>query len=149
MGVTPAAEEAAAELYVTDASDADLAKAEALPKSSSDAELYELEPGRHVPPNCSCGISAAWMAAPGPQDAVRTTPVTARAIARHPRMSADLSPENGCPATERSSRRANCGQSGPGISTAGESSPRKPRSWSATQPGAIFSASRRAPPPDR
>lgn len=50
MGVTPAAEEAAAELYVTDASDADLAKAEALPKSSSDAELYELEPGRHVLP---------------------------------------------------------------------------------------------------
>ncbi|WAP61129.1 DEAD/DEAH box helicase [Streptomyces sp. S465] len=39
----------AAELYVTEASDAALADAEELPASSIEAELYELEDGRHVP----------------------------------------------------------------------------------------------------
>ncbi|MFE2477763.1 Helicase associated domain protein [Streptomyces sp. NPDC059389] len=50
--------ETAAELYVTDASDADLAAAEKLPKSSIDAEFYELEAGRHVPPD---RVWAAWL----------------------------------------------------------------------------------------
>ncbi|MEU9109949.1 Helicase associated domain protein [Streptomyces xanthophaeus] len=48
----------AAELYVTDASDADLAAAEKLPKSSIDAEFYELEAGRHVPPD---RVWSAWL----------------------------------------------------------------------------------------
>ncbi|MEW2636054.1 Helicase associated domain protein [Streptomyces sp. NPDC048389] len=39
----------AAELYATEASAAALAGAEELPASSIDAELYELEEGRHVP----------------------------------------------------------------------------------------------------
>ncbi|WP_327259911.1 MULTISPECIES: DEAD/DEAH box helicase [unclassified Streptomyces] len=50
--------ETAAELYVTDASDEDLAKAESLPKSSIDAEFYELEAGRHVPPD---RVWSAWL----------------------------------------------------------------------------------------
>ncbi|MER5811401.1 Helicase associated domain protein [Streptomyces sp. NPDC002033] len=50
--------ETAAELYVTDASDADLAAAEKLPKSSIDAEFYELEAGRHVPPD---RVWSAWL----------------------------------------------------------------------------------------
>ncbi|MFD9672073.1 Helicase associated domain protein, partial [Streptomyces sp. NPDC059981] len=50
--------ETAAELYVTDASDADLAAAEKLPKSSIEAEFYELEAGRHVPPD---RVWAAWL----------------------------------------------------------------------------------------
>ncbi|MDK9499294.1 Helicase associated domain protein [Streptomyces katrae] len=50
--------ETAAELYVTDASDADLATAEKLPKSSIDAEFYELETGRHVPPD---RVWSAWL----------------------------------------------------------------------------------------
>ncbi|MFG2977787.1 Helicase associated domain protein [Streptomyces sp. NPDC048331] len=50
--------ETAAELYVTDASDADLAAAEKLPKSSIDAEFYELETGRHVPPD---RVWSAWL----------------------------------------------------------------------------------------
>ncbi|MFI5987816.1 Helicase associated domain protein [Streptomyces sp. NPDC051555] len=41
----------AAELYVSETSDAALAKAESLPKSPIAAEFYELEAGRHVPPN--------------------------------------------------------------------------------------------------
>ncbi|MEV6584113.1 DEAD/DEAH box helicase family protein, partial [Streptomyces sp. NPDC051582] len=50
--------ETAAELYVTDATDADLAAAEKLPKSSIDAEFYELEAGRHVPPD---RVWSAWL----------------------------------------------------------------------------------------
>ncbi|MGW7056690.1 Helicase associated domain protein, partial [Streptomyces sp. NPDC054888] len=50
--------ETAAALYMNDASDADLAAAEKLPKSSIDAEFYELEAGRHVPPN---RVWAAWL----------------------------------------------------------------------------------------
>jgi hypothetical protein len=50
--------ETAAELYVTEASDETLAQAEALPKSSIDAELYELEAGRHVPPD---RVWSAWL----------------------------------------------------------------------------------------
>ncbi|GAA3125060.1 hypothetical protein GCM10020254_85410 [Streptomyces goshikiensis] len=50
--------ETAAELYVTDASDADLAAAEKLPKSSIEAEFYELEAGRHVPPD---RVWSAWL----------------------------------------------------------------------------------------
>lgn len=50
--------ETAAELYVTDASDADLAAAEKLPKSSIEAEFYELESGRHVPPD---RVWSAWL----------------------------------------------------------------------------------------
>ncbi|WP_331762864.1 Helicase associated domain protein [Streptomyces anulatus] len=48
----------AAELYMNDASDADLAAADKLPKSSIDAEFYELEAGRHVPPD---RVWAAWL----------------------------------------------------------------------------------------
>ncbi|MDA5286559.1 DEAD/DEAH box helicase [Streptomyces sp. Isolate_45] len=50
--------ETAVELYVNDASDADLAAAEKLPKSSIDAEFYELEAGRHVPPD---RVWSAWL----------------------------------------------------------------------------------------
>ncbi|MFD7838305.1 Helicase associated domain protein [Streptomyces sp. NPDC059761] len=50
--------ETAAELYATDASDADLAAADKLPKSSIEAEFYELETGRHVPPD---RVWSAWL----------------------------------------------------------------------------------------
>jgi superfamily II DNA or RNA helicase len=50
--------ETAAELYVNDSSDEDLAAADKLPKSSIDAEFYELEAGRHVPPD---RVWAAWL----------------------------------------------------------------------------------------
>ncbi|MFJ3928530.1 Helicase associated domain protein [Streptomyces sp. NPDC090022] len=48
----------AAELYDTDATDANLAAAEKLPKSSIDAEFYELEASRHVPPD---RVWSAWL----------------------------------------------------------------------------------------
>ncbi|MFJ2060609.1 Helicase associated domain protein [Streptomyces sp. NPDC087908] len=48
----------AAELYVNDASDEDLAAAGKLPASSIDAEFYELEAGRHVPPD---RVWSAWL----------------------------------------------------------------------------------------
>ncbi|MFJ3842352.1 Helicase associated domain protein [Streptomyces sp. NPDC090054] len=48
----------AAELYANDASDADLTAAEKLPKSSIDAEFYELEAGRHIPPD---RVWSAWL----------------------------------------------------------------------------------------
>jgi superfamily II DNA or RNA helicase len=48
----------AAQLYVNDASDEDLAAADKLPKSSIDAEFYELEAGRHVPPD---RVWSAWL----------------------------------------------------------------------------------------
>ncbi|MFD7958877.1 Helicase associated domain protein [Streptomyces ardesiacus] len=50
--------ETAAELYMNDATDADLAAADKLPKSSIDAEFYELEAGRHVPPD---RVWSAWL----------------------------------------------------------------------------------------
>ncbi|WP_327328778.1 Helicase associated domain protein (plasmid) [Streptomyces sp. NBC_01210] len=50
--------ETAAELYMNDASDDDLAAADRLPKSSIDAEFYELEAGRHVPPD---RVWSAWL----------------------------------------------------------------------------------------
>ncbi|MFE3328808.1 Helicase associated domain protein [Streptomyces sp. NPDC059176] len=50
--------ETAAELYVDDVSDADLAAADQLPASSIGAEFYELEPGRHVPPD---RVGSAWL----------------------------------------------------------------------------------------
>jgi superfamily II DNA or RNA helicase len=50
--------ETAAELYMNDASDEDLAAADQLPKSSIDAEFYELEAGRHVPPD---RVWSAWL----------------------------------------------------------------------------------------
>ncbi|MEU0952517.1 Helicase associated domain protein [Streptomyces niveus] len=50
--------ETAAELYINDASDDDLAAADKLPKSSIDAEFYELEAGRHVPPD---RVWSAWL----------------------------------------------------------------------------------------
>ncbi|MFD5475565.1 Helicase associated domain protein [Streptomyces sp. NPDC127105] len=50
--------ETAADLYVNDASDEDLAKAEKLPASSIDAEFYELEASRHVPPD---RVWSAWL----------------------------------------------------------------------------------------
>ncbi|MFJ7169261.1 Helicase associated domain protein [Streptomyces globosus] len=50
--------ETAAELYTSDATDADLAAAEQLPKSSIEAEFYELEAGRHVPPD---RVWSAWL----------------------------------------------------------------------------------------
>ncbi|MFI2241082.1 DEAD/DEAH box helicase [Streptomyces chrestomyceticus] len=48
----------AAELYVNDTSDEDLAAADKLPASSIDAQFYELEAGRHVPPD---RVWAAWL----------------------------------------------------------------------------------------
>ncbi|MEV6733755.1 Helicase associated domain protein [Streptomyces sp. NPDC051364] len=48
----------AAALYATEASEQALAAAEQLPKSSIDAEFYELEAGRHVPPD---RVWAAWL----------------------------------------------------------------------------------------
>ncbi|MGW3561033.1 Helicase associated domain protein [Streptomyces sp. NPDC000963] len=50
--------ETAAALYVNDATDADLAAAEKLPASSIKAEFYELEAGRHVPPD---RVWSAWL----------------------------------------------------------------------------------------
>ncbi|MFE5669818.1 Helicase associated domain protein [Streptomyces niveus] len=50
--------ETAAELYANDASDDDLAAADKLPKSPIDAEFYELEAGRHVPPD---RVWSAWL----------------------------------------------------------------------------------------
>ncbi|MEU5735499.1 MULTISPECIES: DEAD/DEAH box helicase [Streptomyces] len=50
--------ETAAELYVNDASDDDLAQADRLPRSSIEAEFYELEAGRHVPPD---RVWSAWL----------------------------------------------------------------------------------------
>ncbi|MFJ1902109.1 Helicase associated domain protein [Streptomyces sp. NPDC088115] len=50
--------ETAAELYLNDASGADLAAADKLPASSIDAEFYELEAGRHVPPD---RVWSAWL----------------------------------------------------------------------------------------
>ncbi|WP_329215992.1 DEAD/DEAH box helicase [Streptomyces microflavus] len=50
--------ETAAELYVMDASDEDLAAADRRPRSSIDAAFYELEAGRHVPPD---RVWAAWL----------------------------------------------------------------------------------------
>ncbi|MEW2181545.1 Helicase associated domain protein [Streptomyces sp. NPDC005406] len=48
----------AAELYARDASDEDLAAAEKLPTSSIGATFYELEAGRHVPPE---RVWSAWL----------------------------------------------------------------------------------------
>ncbi|MFE1090139.1 Helicase associated domain protein [Streptomyces albidoflavus] len=48
----------AAELHANDASDEDLAAADRLPKSSIDAEFYELEAGRHVSPD---RVWSAWL----------------------------------------------------------------------------------------
>ncbi|MFD6821936.1 Helicase associated domain protein [Streptomyces sp. NPDC060085] len=50
--------ETAAELYMNDATDEDLATADKLPASSIDAESYELETGRHVPPD---RVWSAWL----------------------------------------------------------------------------------------
>ncbi|MFI8944337.1 Helicase associated domain protein [Streptomyces syringium] len=50
--------ETAAELYMNDTSDEDLAAADRLPKSSIDAEFYELEADRHVPPD---RVWSAWL----------------------------------------------------------------------------------------
>ncbi|MFK3734612.1 Helicase associated domain protein [Streptomyces sp. NPDC088090] len=50
--------ETAAELYMNDATGADLAAAEKLPASSIEAEFYELEAGRHVPPD---RVWSAWL----------------------------------------------------------------------------------------
>ncbi|GAA2572990.1 MULTISPECIES: DEAD/DEAH box helicase [Streptomyces] len=48
----------AAELYAGDVSDEDLAAADRLPASSIDATFYELEAGRHVPPE---RVWSAWL----------------------------------------------------------------------------------------
>ncbi|MFJ7905086.1 Helicase associated domain protein [Streptomyces sp. NPDC096198] len=50
--------ETAAELYANDASDHDLAAADRFPTSSIGAEFYELEAGRHVPPD---RVWSAWL----------------------------------------------------------------------------------------
>ncbi|MFH9177221.1 helicase associated domain-containing protein, partial [Streptomyces albogriseolus] len=50
--------ETAAELYVNDATNEDLAAADKLPASCIDAEFYELGAGRHVPPD---RVWAAWL----------------------------------------------------------------------------------------
>ncbi|MGW8066899.1 Helicase associated domain protein [Streptomyces ziwulingensis] len=48
----------AAELYAAEVSDEALADADLLPKSSVDAEFYQLEAGRHVPPD---RVWSAWL----------------------------------------------------------------------------------------
>ncbi|NEA69020.1 DEAD/DEAH box helicase [Streptomyces sp. SID12488] len=48
----------AAELYMNGASDNDLTAADRLPASSIDAQFYELEAGRHVPPD---RVWSAWL----------------------------------------------------------------------------------------
>ncbi|MFF9673682.1 Helicase associated domain protein [Streptomyces eurythermus] len=48
----------AAALYAAEVSDEALADADALPKSSIDAEFYQLEAGRHVPPE---RVWSAWL----------------------------------------------------------------------------------------
>ncbi|MGW4732652.1 Helicase associated domain protein [Streptomyces shenzhenensis] len=48
----------AAELYAAEVSDEALADADLLPKSSIDAEFYQLEAGRHVPPD---RVWSAWL----------------------------------------------------------------------------------------
>ncbi|OAH15977.1 DEAD/DEAH box helicase [Streptomyces jeddahensis] len=48
----------AAELYAGDVSDEDLAAADRLPKSTIDADFYQLEAGRHVPPD---RVWSAWL----------------------------------------------------------------------------------------
>ncbi|WP_405914483.1 Helicase associated domain protein [Streptomyces sp. NBC_00728] len=48
----------AAELYTNDTTDDELAAADKLPKSSIDAEFYELEASRHVPPD---RVWSAWL----------------------------------------------------------------------------------------
>ncbi|MFI7097654.1 DEAD/DEAH box helicase [Streptomyces lydicus] len=48
----------AAKLYAAEVSDEALAHAEVLPKSSIDAEFYQLEAGRHVPPD---RVWSAWL----------------------------------------------------------------------------------------
>jgi superfamily II DNA or RNA helicase len=48
----------AAELYAAEVSDEALADADALPKSSIDAEFYQLEADRHVPPD---RVWSAWL----------------------------------------------------------------------------------------
>ncbi|WP_413812751.1 Helicase associated domain protein [Streptomyces sp. OE57] len=50
--------ETAAELYATETSAQALSEAERLPESSIDAEFYELEAGRHVPPD---RVWSAWL----------------------------------------------------------------------------------------
>ncbi|MET9554552.1 Helicase associated domain protein [Streptomyces sp. NPDC006645] len=50
--------ETAAELYMNDATGDDLAAADKLPASSIDADFYELEAGRHVPPD---RVWSAWL----------------------------------------------------------------------------------------
>ncbi|WP_329169690.1 Helicase associated domain protein [Streptomyces decoyicus] len=50
--------ETAAELYATQADDEALAQAAGMPSSSIDAQLYELETGRHVPPD---RVWSAWL----------------------------------------------------------------------------------------
>ncbi|MFJ8763140.1 Helicase associated domain protein [Streptomyces cyaneofuscatus] len=50
--------ETAAELHMNDATNEDLAAADRLPKSSIDAAFYELEDGRHVPPD---RVWSAWL----------------------------------------------------------------------------------------
>ncbi|WP_079159774.1 DEAD/DEAH box helicase [Streptomyces griseus] len=50
--------ETATALYMNDASDADLVAAGKLPASSIEAEFYELEAGRHVPPD---RMWSAWL----------------------------------------------------------------------------------------
>ncbi|HCA87777.1 MAG TPA: helicase [Streptomyces sp.] len=50
--------ETATELYVNDATGDDLAAADRLPASSIDAEFYELEADRHVPPD---RVWSAWL----------------------------------------------------------------------------------------
>lgn len=50
--------ETATDLYANNASDEDLAAADKLPASSIDAEFYELEAGRHMPPD---RVWSAWL----------------------------------------------------------------------------------------
>ncbi|GHD96130.1 helicase [Streptomyces naganishii JCM 4654] len=58
MGFAEKMPETAAELYAGDVTDEDLAAADRLPASSIDAHFYELEPGRHVPPD---RVWSAWL----------------------------------------------------------------------------------------
>ncbi|MFE7779397.1 Helicase associated domain protein [Streptomyces sp. NPDC057445] len=58
MAIAEKMPQTAAELYAAEVSDEALTDAEALPKSSIDAEFYQLEAGRHVPPD---RVWSAWL----------------------------------------------------------------------------------------
>ncbi|RPK27538.1 Helicase associated domain protein [Streptomyces sp. ADI91-18] len=83
--------ETAAELYLNDTTDADLAKAAGLPKSAIGADFYELEAGRHVPrtasgrSGCAATTSSANGGKPSGSSQAASTPTTGGSTARSSR----------------------------------------------------------------